>query len=453
MSNEVKMNFDDNFKLGIFELMLVDSDFSIKCLNYLKPEYFNRDILATLFSIMKKLHERYDAAPTKAQLGNELAQISDPKKFEPLNIIYKKIIKPDSVRDYTYIKDNLEKFVKRCVAFQIHGKIQAGQNQDPDLVFQQIEKFVEQFQSISFSKVKTESLMNIDFILEKSSQTAVNLIPTFMPSIDKALGGGVPRGTLSVGLSGTNVGKSIWLINWAYHLCKAGYKVFYVNLEGYEEQPLIRLISRALQAPYYNVRHNRLTDHQREQVNLIKTTWARNFQYFHNSSFNFNIETLIPILRSKKAEFEFDVLMVDYGQILTSSKRFEAVRLEQGYVHRGLANISGELDCATVTVAQGNRDAQEKNANASAMLRMSDMSECFEINRCAAQVFTLNRSLKDMEMDRARVLLEKQRDGATNVVEICKTSFQRMCFYGDETEGLGFINTQQYLQESNATKS
>lgn len=449
---ELKMNFDINFQLGIFELMLIDSDFCSKCLTYLKPEYFKNEHLASMFLMFKKLHEKYEVVPTKNQVSNEIAQINDPKKMLVFNEIFKNITKSNMSKDYIYIKDNLEKFVKRCLSFQIHGQIQANQSQDPDLIFEKIEKAVDSYQSISFSKVKTESLANIEFILERSQNNAEDLVPTYMPTIDNALGGGIPKKTLTVGMSGTNVGKSIWLINWAYHLCKNGYRVFYVNLEGYEEQPMIRLISRALQAQYYNIRHNRLTEPQREQVLEIKNTWGKNFQFFHNASFNFSIEDLVPILRNKKQEFNYDVLMVDYGQILTSKKKFENLRSEQAFIHRSLATLAGELECATITVAQGNRDAQEKNTTSTALLRMTDISECFEINRAAAQVFTLNRSTKDQENDFVRVLLDKQRDGATNVVEVCKTSFQRMCFYGHESEGLGFLTTKNYLEQMNQNK-
>jgi replicative DNA helicase len=128
------------------------------------------------------------------------------------------------------------------------------------------------------------------------------------------------------------------------------------------------------------------------------------------------------------------------------------MRQEQAFIHRSLATVAGEVDALMVTVAQGNREAQDKNAKASEMLRMVDISECFEIVRAAATVFTLNRSLKDQDADRVRILLDKQRDGATNVVEICKSSFARMCFYGHESEGLGFMNREQYIQESNSSK-
>lgn len=449
MTIEQKLIFDEKFQLGIFELMLMDQDFSSKCILYLQPNYFQNEHLASLFLVFKKLQEKYGTFPTKTMVSNEIAQISDPKRMLVLNAVFKEIIKGGSGKDYVYIKSNLEKFCKKALAFQIHGKIQQQQNSDPDTIFENIEKMVEGYQAISFSKVKTESLTNIEYILERSQEDTGKLVPTFMPTIDLELGGGVPRGTLTVGLSGTNVGKSIWLINWAYHLCRNGYKVFYVNLEGYERQPMVRLISRALQAPYSMVRYNKLTDYQREDVKKIQDGWGKNFQFFHNSTFGFTIEDLVPILRAKKTEFNFDVVMVDYGQILTSKRKFENLRSEQAYIHRGLATVAGEVDCAMVTVAQGNRDAQSKNSSSAALLRMTDVSECFEINRAAATVFTLNRSDKDQQGEFVRVLMDKQRDGKTNVVEICKTSFPRMSFYGGIEEGLGFLTPQQYIQATN----
>src|SRR4051812_38834837 len=115
MTTEPKMTFDLNFQLGVFELMLIDSDFSAKCINYLKPEYFQNEHLAQLFIMFRKLNEKYNSVPTKNQIGNEIAIMADPKKMLLYNEIFKKITKPESAKDYVYIKDNLEKFVKRCV--------------------------------------------------------------------------------------------------------------------------------------------------------------------------------------------------------------------------------------------------------------------------------------------------------------------------------------------------
>jgi hypothetical protein len=86
------------------------------------------------------------------------------------------------------------------------------------------------------------------------------------------------------------------------------------------------------------------------------------------------------------------------------------------------------------------------------LVRMGDIAECFEIVRCAATVLTLNRSEEDQLGERMRVLLDKQRDGRTNIVEICKTDMSRIAIYGPQSEGLGFMTPDQYIQAT-ATES
>ena len=453
MENQLKvMPFDENFQLAIFELLLTDKYFAEKCYYHLKPEYFKNEHFAFIFLKLKELFEKEKSLPTKNQLKNEILQIREPNKYKIYEMIYKRIIEPVLIRDYEYVRKNLAKFVQRGIFFQINEMVLKSQQSEPEKTLSEIERLTELASSVSFDSVKTENLSNIENILERSRIEANNLVPTYLPTIDNAMSGGVPKGTLTIGLSGTNVGKSIWLVNWAYHLIINDRKVFYVNLESYLNQPLLRIISRAIKAPYNKVRWNDLTHFQKEECTKFQNSYGKNFEFYHNASFDFNVEDLIPILRKVKQDFNPDVIMIDYGQILKSKRKFEGLRHEQAYIHRALASMAGELDVAMVTVAQGNRDTNVKNSSASSLIRMTDISECFEICRAAATVLTLNRSEKDEEMERAKILLDKQRDGKKNVVEFCKTNFQNMCFFGHESEGLGFITTQQYLQESNQEK-
>ena len=452
MEQAPKMPFDDNFQLAIFEMLMVDKYFAEKCFSHLKPEYFKNEYFAFIYTTLKSLYEKHKTIPTKNQLKNEILLIRDPKKSELYAMIYKRIIEPTLVRDYDYVKTNLAKFVQRGIFYQINEMVLKSSSNDPEKTLSEIERLTEAASSVSFDSVKTENLSNIEQLLEESAIEAGNLIKTYLPTIDDAMCGGVPRGTLIVGLSGTNVGKSIWLVNWAYHLVKDGKKVFYVNLEGYKKQAQLRLISRAIRAPYNDVRWNRINHHQKEQMVKFQNECGKNFEYFHNSSFDFMVEDLIPVLRKVKQDFNPDVVMVDYGQILKSKRKFEGIRHEQAYIHRALASIAGELDVLVATVAQGNRDTNVKNHEASSLIRMTDISECFEICRAAATVVTLNRSEKDEGMERAKILLDKQRDGKKNVIEFVKTKFSEMCFYGHESEGLGFVNSKQYLTETNQEK-
>lgn len=445
---EQKMNFDDEFQLGIFELMCIDSNFCERACDQLKQEYFKNKYYAYFFEKISNLRDEFKQPPTKLQIQNELLAF-DEEKRKPYQMLLERIFVPKFKRDHNYIRERLLSFVQKATAWQINNEIVKNASQDPERVWTNIQNFVDVYNNISFSNVECQTVEEMSKIMVESSQEG-QMIKTYMPWIDKNLGGGVPRGTLTVALSGTNVGKSIFLMNWAYHLIKDGKKVLVVSLEGYKNQFMLRLGARALGCYYSDLRFDKLNDLKRSELADFQRECQGRLQHYHDSSFGFTIEKLVPIIRQKKEEFDFDVLMVDYGQILSSSKKFNDMRFEQAYVHRGLAALSGELNVAGITVAQGNRQTQEKNNSGKGIIRMNDISECFEIVRAAAQVFTLNRSDDDVEMDLARVYLDKQRDGRTGIMEICRTDFQRMAFYGSNEEGLGFLDHDQYFKEKSS---
>jgi replicative DNA helicase len=449
MNQEMQLPFDDKFQLTLLELILSDKHVAEKSYVHLRPEFFPNEYFAKIFGMLKGLNELYEAAPSQNQLKNELLKITDPKQSQLYLDIYKRITNPQDFRDYEYTKKNLDSYFKSRNIFKLTNDIIKNQHLHPDKLTELIENHIKTISEISFNNVKTRGLENLLGFLDECKADAGNLIPTFLPTIDKALGGGCPRGTLAMAIGATNVGKSVWLINWTYKLIKAGYKVLYVNLEGYERQTMQRLICRAIRAPLYNVKNKILTEFQLDQVVNFQEECKENFKFFHNNSFDMTIESFIPALKHIVLhEFKADVVVYDYGQLFKSKKNHDGNRHEQAYCHRAITMMAGELDHLAVTVAQGQRDTNIKNSSASSLTRMTDIAECFEINRAAATVFTLNRSERDEEMEWIKILMDKQRDGAKNIVEICKTDFHTVTMFGDESEGLGFINAKTYLEQT-----
>ena len=446
---EIRLPFDDRFQSTLLELMLTDNIVAEKCYNFLKPELFPGEYFAKIFEILSILHVKNNF-PSKNQLQNELLKITDPKRSQMMLMIFEKITKPTDFRDYGYVKSNLEVYFRSRIIFKMTNEIIKNQDAHPDKLEAIITGNLKSLEGMNLNQLKTRTLNNLLGFLDEAKADSAKLIPTFLPTIDKELGGGVPRGTMSLTIGGTNVGKSIWLTNWTYHLIKSGYKVLYLNLEGFEKQTMIRLVARAIRASTYHVRNKILTDYQLDQVVKFEHECKDNFMFYHNDSFDMTVETLIPsIVHIKKHTFDFDVLVCDYGQLLKAKRNIGELRHEQAYCHRALTSLAGVLDVHVATVAQGTRDTNNKNSSGSSLTRMTDISECFEINRAAATVFTLNRSEKDEEMDRIKILMDKQRDGKKGVVEFCKTDFSSVAMWGTEDEGLGYINQQTYLTETN----
>lgn len=442
--------FDDVFQQTMFALMMNDSDFCYKCCHLLKPEYFANQYYAKIFTTIQDLQSKMEGGPSPMMLFNELLKIREDEK-PPYLTLFKKIIEPAQTRNYEYVRNQLEQFVKRSVVWQLNKKLVDSKAQDPDSLYQMAMKHFEQLQSVTFQEDNTLTPKNLELFLERNAQRSGKLLPMGLPNIDKALGGGLPKGTLTTVIGGTNIGKSIFLHNLASEWIEQGMRVLLINLEGVKEQPLLRIIARSTNIPYAQLRFNQLDTFQKKRVRDFEEKYHDLLEIRHVEEFNYSVEDMYSYCRDKKQKFAFDGLLVDYGQLLGTKSKQEGLRHSQAFVHRALASMGCALDCAVVTVAQGTRDVQDKNNRGNSLTRMNDISECFEINRVSAQVLTLNRSEIDEQKERCRILLDKQRDGMKGVIDICKTKFSTASLYGPVERGLGFLSADQYVEEEYAS--
>lgn len=74
-----------------------------------------------------------------------------------------------------------------------------------------------------------------------------------------------------------------------------------------------------------------------------------------NFSFARNVDRIIAQARRQKDRGECDMVLVDYVQLLTTSKRFEADRLRVEYISHELKALAKELDVPVIALAQLNR--------------------------------------------------------------------------------------------------
>jgi len=445
---ELRFNFDDNFQQGILQLIIQDPHFCQKALMYVRPEYFKNSYYGYFFKTFKFLSEKYDRIDD-LHIQNELLKF-DEEDQEKYNRIYADIKNLNGVpRDFQYIRNNLKKFIQKATTWHINQKLVKAQHKDPDELFKMIQKDITASAMVNFEEDDSMSFNDLRKVMKESAESVGVLLPLGIPIIDAALGGGVERETLTLALGGTNVGKSIFLINVCYHWLTQGFKVLYLNLEGRKIQPLLRLGARALHVPYGRVRNHDLTDEEWERFNNFKKQYGENLRIKHVAEFGYTVEEFTAYCKDLYKEFPFDGIVVDYGQLLQTKEKFRDLRHRQAHVHQCLDGLAGMFKAACLTVAQGNREAQGKNDQGFRLLKKEDISECFEITRKAATIFTLNRSEQDEQAERVRILLDKQRDGEKGVIANCKTNMAYIAYYGSEEEGLGFLSHEEY--ESNQT--
>jgi len=123
-------------------------------------------------------------------------------------------------------------------------------------------------------------------------------------------------------------------------------------------------------------------------------------------------------------ELGIDLLIVDYLQLVSGSRRFENRTQEVTEISRGLKNLAKELDIPVIAVSQLNREVEKRSENRRPQL--SDLRESGAIAQDSDLVLFISRDGTDDDIGSgdcvAEVSIGRQRNGMTGTF---KLNFQR----------------------------
>jgi replicative DNA helicase len=146
-------------------------------------------------------------------------------------------------------------------------------------------------------------------------------IPFDLEYFNKITNGGLPKGTLNLLISGTNVGKTLTKCHFASHYLQIGKNVLYITMEMSEEE-----IGKRIDANLMNVSMDDLMSMSKEmfdrKISKIKSNTIGKLiikQYPTSSAGVIHFRNLLNELNLKK-NFVPDVVIVDYMNICSSSR-------------------------------------------------------------------------------------------------------------------------------------
>lgn len=433
--------FDILFQHGLLRLALMEDHFASQLSRYLGNDkdlkefkVFENQETQDIFAMIAKSMEKFGTRPGEGDLRQQFMGFSSDKK-ERLNITLDSIMNAD-VHNDKYYRTHVGTFVKRCKFKKGMYKIEEAwtkgkkEGQLPDDVMQEV---LDGIRTVEFEKQNIVTLKDYDQLFLARANEKGTKIPTGITDLDNDLLGGLPRQSLVVVLSGTNVGKSIFCTSLGAVALKAkdergkyrGFKVLQINLEGRHDESLFRFMANLAQVPYKSIVTNTLKEDEKERIEQVKKDFSNRLLIRNMTSFGVTIEDLVAYTREVYKDFKFDMLIVDYGQLLETRVKTENHRLAQAKVFRGLSTMSNEFNCVVVSPAQATRGAQEnqnvnsfKNKNQPTdklpVMRSNDISEAFEIARVSSVILSLNRTDEEVHQGKLRIFLEKQREGTKN---------------------------------------
>ena len=407
-SDALFKNYGKRFQEQIFQGLLTDHAWGTQIIEVMKADYFDLKYLAFLTDRYFKHFEKYKCFPTMQLL---VSIVKEDLKTGPDVILKDQIIdfltrmraNPD-VGDLGYVKEKTLDFCKRQ-AFR-----------------EALEKAVEMVATDKFESVVDlmkhavsvgmPNTVGHDFFEDAEARFVKinrNPCPTGLEVIDgkDILRGGLGRGELGVVVAATGVGKSHWLVAMGAHALKMGKNVVHYTFELTETSVGLRYDSNLC-----GISSSDVPDRKDEVLKTYETmelgrliikeypTGAATVQTLRSHIEKLSLKGFIPSL-----------IIIDYADIMRSSRTFDSLRHELKLVYEELRNLAMELNLPIWTASQSNREGS--NAE---VVGLENMSEAYGKAMVADVVMSLSRKPSEKADGSGRLFVAKNRAGKDGVL-------------------------------------
>ncbi len=249
----------------------------------------------------------------------------------------------------------------------------------------------------------------------KSHSKGVTGIPTGYVALD-AMTSGFQKGDLIVVAGRPSMGKTAIALSLLSNASRQGYSIGFFSLEMAAEQLTLRLLSSESGIAHHSIRNATITS--QEWINLTNVAAKlADAKIFIDDTAMLDIMSLRAKARKLKAAHGLDLLVIDYLQLLHSTKKHENRHQEVSEISRSLKALAKELEIPVIALAQLSR-AVDSRMDKRPML--SDLRESGAIEQDADVIAFLYRNVvynPDTEHPSlAELIIGKQRNGPTGTV-------------------------------------
>lgn len=409
---------EDTLQLGDLELDIIkmcnqNRSFLVKMVSHLKQEYFESNMFGLIFHTYQQFFNRFHKAPTEDIVKNILVKSGrDIKKTQPiLDQIFRG--NPVDPAEEDYIINEVERFGKRARMKQaILESVDLLENDN----FDEITNKVRDALIFALDHKIGYDLYDIDERYANLQASLQDKMSTGYAQLDKVLSGGWAKKELYAFMGPPGIGKSIFLPNCGFKLLLNGYNVVHYSMEMSEDRLGLRYDAMAT-----NINIRKLMDHPDEikkKYDMIKKVTKSHLKLkeFPTSMASIlDIESHLEHLRMYE-DFEPDVVIIDYGDIMRSTRKTASAYEEQGWIFRELRGLAVKRNIAVITATQANRDSLSTDgAGTKEIIGMGNTADSMEKNRILDALFTIVQKMKDKEQGKISLYSAKNRNGEANV--------------------------------------
>ncbi len=291
-----------------------------------------------------------------------------------------------------------------------------------DTVLDEAEKVIFQISG----KRSTQSFVQLNIWLKKtfkhlselkSHSKGITGVPAGYRKLDQ-MTSGFQKGDFVVLAARPSMGKTALALTIAAHAAAQNQAVGFFSLEMSAEQLTLRLLSSESGIAHHHIRNATITSE--EWLELTKVAGQLgDMKLFIDDTAMLDIMDLRAKARKLKAEHNIHLLVIDYLQLIHTTKRHENRHQEVSEISRSLKALAKELEVPIIALSQLSR-AVDSRMDKRPIL--SDLRESGAIEQDADLIMFLYReSVYNPEAENpalAELIIGKQRNGPTGTVHL-----------------------------------
>ena len=426
-----KFDFNADFQTRVATLAVRSLDFVNRVGHLLRPEYFEDVGQAVIVNLALKYHAKRQELPDSTVMADIIKRAAKSnlikKDVQPLvRGAYSTLYSATDLSGREYIEE-------RVVEFARHQATTAAILKSVELVergeFEKVEQYIKEAVEIGINEDggAYDYYSNISLRTQERLDDAAGVKPprgitTGHLKLDEILyHKGWGRKELATIMGGAKAGKTTALIGFAQAASLAKFHVLYVTLEV-----SAKIISERLDAAISGTMMKELSSKIKDVESKVESLKGKVGQLIVHEypSGTFSPKQLRALLDRYEAKgTKFDLVVVDYADIMAPNFRFNDVIENSTSIYMDLRAIAQEKNVAMLTATQTNREGYKAT-----VAKAEHVAEDFNKVRTVDLMISINITDEERAKGEARLYFAASRNQESGFTLFIKQDISRMKF-------------------------
>jgi len=398
---------DSRYQEKTVQALLQDHEYAEQISDVLKAEFFDQKHLKEIVEVYFWYREKYDAFPSSEIIEEAMRKngASDVIRTQATAFFQRSEDTPLN-GDIGFIKDTSLEF---CRKQALIGGVTDALDQIEVGNFDSVLKVIMDSASKGASRDIGHDYM--EGFQTRSEKSIRSPVPTPWPVLNDIFNGGWERGTLATCIAPTGAGKTHFLCNVSAGGIAAGHNVCYITLEIADFK-----IGLRHDAYFSGLKINDIPGEMEQVEEQVRGTVKGRLFIKEFPTKRASVQTVRAYLQRLKALKGFipDILVLDYADLLKSSRTYTEKRHECESVYeelRGLANDPEFNKMVIVTADQSNRGGLDQE-----VVTIASIAESYAKATVCDLIMSVSRRLEDKATNTGRLAILKSRLGPDGIV-------------------------------------